>query len=379
MIFQKMKEEKSKYENLVFLCGARDFHAMDWYRRSLEELNNINIFILTDLIQGENFKKLITSKDIIFKLIILDNLLFKDQSLLANKWRHIIKIIVFPIQVYLIRKFSKNYPNSIFYAHAMYYIWLAKFSGVEYVGRPQGGDVITKPFRSRFFKYLSIKGINSAKAIIVDSSLMNESIKKFTNNNNVYVIPNGIDLRSIKNIQNIKKKIKRNYIVSIRGFCDNYRIRNILISRSSSRNSALMPIQFIYPFYEKVYKNDVKKLFIEEDNDISRLDKIELYRTLLKTKLVISIPITDSSPRSVFESIFCGCIVAICHDSYYDYFPRSIKSRVILVDLQDKHWFLKAVKKAEYLLIKPFAPCKKALELFDQDRTFQKMSKIIFK
>ena len=374
-----MKEVTSKYKNLIFLCGARDFHAMDWYRRSLKELKNTNIFILTDLIQGENFKKLITSKDIVFKLIILDNLLFRDQSLLGNKWRHIVKIIVFPIQVYLIRKFSKSYPNSIYYAHTMYYIWLATFSGVEFVGRPQGGDVITKPFKSRFFKYLSIKGINSAKAIIVDSYLMNESIKKFANNKNVYVIPNGIDLRSIKKIQNKQKKIKRKYIVSIRGFCDNYRIRDILISRSSSKISSSMPIQFIYPFYEKNYKNYVKKLFLAEDNDLSRLDKIELYKTLLRTKLVISIPVTDSSPRSVFESIFCGCIVAICYDSYYENLPKSIKSRVILVDLQDKEWFLKAVRKTEYLLRKPFAPCKKALELFDQDKTFQKMSKIIFK
>ena len=51
--------KNSKYKNLVFLCGARDFHAMDWYKRSLEELNNINIYILTDLIEGENFQKLI--------------------------------------------------------------------------------------------------------------------------------------------------------------------------------------------------------------------------------------------------------------------------------------------------------------------------------
>ena len=145
-------------------------------------------------------------------------MLFRDQSLLGNKWRHIVKIIVFPIQVYLIRKFAKSYPNSIFYAHTMYYIWLATFSGVEYVGRPQGGDVITKPFKSRFFKYLSIKGINSAKAIIVDSYLMNESIKKFADNKNVYVIPNGIDLKSIKKSKIFKKKLKENILFLLEDF-----------------------------------------------------------------------------------------------------------------------------------------------------------------
>tara|TARA_B100000963_G_scaffold131281_1_gene114483 strand:- start:921 stop:2054 length:1134 start_codon:yes stop_codon:yes gene_type:complete len=375
----KVKNEKnSKYKNLVFLCGARDFHAMDWYRRALEELPNINIYILTDLIKGENFKKLITSKDIVFKLIIIDNLLLRDQSSLGNYWRHFIKIIVFPLQVYLIRKFSKSFPDSIFYAHAMYYIWLAKFAGVEYVGRPQGNDIFTKPFKSRIFKFLSIKGINNAKAIIVDSFLMYESIQKFTQINNVFVIPNGIDLGLIKKLKQNSKEFKRKYIVSIRALYENYRIKDILISRSLSKESKSMPIQFIYPFYDKIYKNDLKNLFIKEDKDISRLDKSSLYSILYNTKLVISIPTKDSFPRSVFESIFCGCIVAISYNSYYDHLPTSIKSRIILVNPNDENWFINAVNETETLLETPFKPCEKALKLFDQKNTFKEMAKIIF-
>ena len=189
-----------KYRNLVFLCGARDFHAIDWYRRSLDELTNINIYILTDLIEGENFKKLITSKDKVFKLIILDNFLLRDQSEIGHLWRRIIKIIVFPIQVILIRRFSKKFPNTIFYSHAMYYIWLSKFAGVEFVGRPQGNEILTNLFRSRFYKFLSIKSMQSAKSIIVDSFLMNKMIQKIKNNKiNVSVVPNGIDLNGINN------------------------------------------------------------------------------------------------------------------------------------------------------------------------------------
>ena len=375
----KVKNEKnSKYKNLVFLCGARDFHAMDWYRRALEELPNINIYILTDLIKGENFKKLITSKDIVFKLIIIDNLLLRDQSSLGNYWRHFIKIIVFPLQVYLIRKFSKSFPDSIFYAHAMYYIWLAKFAGIDYVGRPQGNDIFTKPFKSRIFKFLSIKGINNAKAIIVDSFLMYESIQKFTQINNVFVIPNGIDLGLIKKLKQNSKEFKRKYIVSIRALYENYRIKDILISRSLSKESKSMPIQFIYPFYDKIYKNDLKNLFIKEDKDISRLDKSSLYSILYNTKLVISIPTKDSFPRSVFESIFCGCIVAISYNSYYDHLPTSIKSRIILVNPNDENWFINAVNETETLLETPFKPCEKALKLFDQKNTFKEMAKIIF-
>jgi len=332
-----------------------------------------------DLIKGEKFKKLITSEDIVFKLIIIDNLLLRDQSSFGNYWRHFIKVIVFPFQVYLIRRFSKSYPNTIFYAHAMYYIWLAKFAGVEYVGRPQGNDVFTKPFKSKVFKYLSIKGINSAKAIIVDSFLMYESIQKFTDAKNIFVIPNGIDLGLIKKVKNHSKQFNRRYIVSIRALYENYRIKNILISRSSCKESKSMPIHFIYPFYDKNYKNDLKNLFIEKDKDISRLDKINLYNTLCNTKLVISIPTKDSFPRSVFESIFCGCIVAISYNSYYDHLPNSIKSRIILVNPKEGKWFINAVNKSERLLENPFKPCKKALKLFDQKNTFKEMAKIIFK
>ena len=105
-----MLVKNSKYKKLVFLCGARDFHAMDWYRRSIENLSNINISILTDLIQGEKYQKLITSQDKVFKLIVIDNFLLRDQSEVGNIWRRIIKIVVFPMQVLLIRRFSKKYP-----------------------------------------------------------------------------------------------------------------------------------------------------------------------------------------------------------------------------------------------------------------------------
>tara|TARA_B100000886_G_scaffold339408_1_gene304807 strand:- start:7576 stop:8703 length:1128 start_codon:yes stop_codon:yes gene_type:complete len=372
--------KNSKYNNLVFLCGARDFHAMDWYRRSLDELTNINIYILTDLIEGEKFKKLITSKDKVFKLIILDNFLFRDQSLIAHLWRRIIKIIVFPLQVLLIKRFSKKFPNTIFYSHGMYYIWLSKFSGVDFVGRPQGNDILTNPFKSKLYKFLSIKSMQSAKSIILDSFLMSKIIKKITNKKiNVSVVPNGIDLNTIKKLNNKTFKNYRKNIVSIRGFAENYRIENILLSRAYSKKTAATPIQFIYPFYDLNYKNHLKNLFIKEDKDISRLNKNELYETLFNTKLVISIPYKDSFPRSVFESIFCGCIVAISYNPYYEYLPLSIKSRIIILDINQKDWFFHAINKADYLIKKPFKPCNQALKNFDQNLTFKKMAKIILR
>ena len=41
-----MRNEKE----LVFLCGARDFHAMDWYSRAVERMGYSKVSIMTDLI-----------------------------------------------------------------------------------------------------------------------------------------------------------------------------------------------------------------------------------------------------------------------------------------------------------------------------------------
>ena len=259
----------------------------------------------------------------------------------------------------------------------MYYIWLAKFAGVKFVGRPQGNDILTNPFKSRVYKLLSISSMKSAKAIIVDSFLMAESIKKITCYVNIKVITNGIDLSLIQRIKDNKHKAERKNIVSIRGFNNNYRIKEILASRSYSKESSSIPLHLIYPFYDKTYKNDLKDLLISSDIDISRLDKQNLYKTLCQTKLVISIPHNDSSPRSVYESIFCGCIVAITYNSYYEFLPSSIKSRVIIVDINKKDWFFNAINRAHYLIKKPFKPCSKALEIFDQDRTFREMARVL--
>ena len=69
-------------KNIVYLCGARDFHAMDWYRSTQKNIDGgeINLILLTDLIQSEGYKKLITSKDNLHKLFVLDNFLFKIES-----------------------------------------------------------------------------------------------------------------------------------------------------------------------------------------------------------------------------------------------------------------------------------------------------------
>ena len=367
--------------SLVFLCGARDFHAMDWYRRAKELLPDVDICILTDLIAGEGFKKLVDQTDKVFNLVIIDRLLLTTQSGLGNVWRNLIKVLVFPIQVALVRKFARRNPGAIYYAHSMYYLLLSMAAGIPFVGRPQGSDVLLKAYRSRLFRYFAVRSMAAAKAVIVDSEKMRNAILDFSDVPiNVHVIRNGIDIKSIAaaTARVGRRHVEKPGIISIRGLTPLYRIGEIVSGRNASRKFPGVPLTFIYPFYQDAYKKIVSSRLIPSDVELGRVDKPTMYQLLAGAILAISIPRSDSSPRSVFEAVFCGCAVAITHHPYYDELPGCMKNRIILVDLTQDDWFDRSLERAIEITQKPYQPSERALKAFNQDNTFREMQALLF-
>ena len=364
--------------NLVFLCGARDFHAMDWYRSAKEQLPKENLCILTDLIAGEGFQRIISEKDNVYSLMILDKLLFRGQSNIGNLWRNILKLLMLPIQIILLKRFDKRNPNSIYHAHSMYYLWLAAAANVDFVGTPQGSDILVKPFKSKIFKTLSIWAMKSAKYVTVDSEKMKDKTFEISGVE-PKIIQNGIDIKAIEGflLSMIEKKLKRDRLLSIRGFSPLYRIEELLIARSKENNAKDFPISLIYPFHENEYKQKALKYLTTNDEDLGRVNRNQMYKLLFESKLVISIPSSDSSPRSVYESIFCGSAVAITHHPYYDTLPSCMKERIILVDLENENWLINAIKEANTIVSSKFVPSEKALDLFDQRRCFNKILNLL--
>lgn len=371
-----MRNEKE----LVFLCGARDFHAMDWYSRAVERMGYSKVSIMTDLIESEGLPRLINKNDRINKMIIIDSFLFKTPSNIGNVWRNIIKLLVLPLQVIILTRFLNNSnSNVVFYAHSMYYILLAHLARVEFVGRPQGSDILLKPFKSRIYKKLSTMAMMSAKYIIIDSMSMSTVIAtKMSRKINTIVIPNGIDIKSINLIQEQGLSMKKSKnILSVRGLTSLYRIENIIESRNNSKISD-WSLSFIYPFFDNKYKKSIESKFMNYDLDIGRLEKDNYYKLLVSSSIVISIPDSDSSPRSVFEAIFCGCVVIITHHSYYDTLPECMKERIIIINLDNNNWLENAIIEAESIINKKFVPTNKALYAFDERNTFDKMYDCIF-
>lgn len=372
------KKKDNSINTLVFLCGARDFHAMDWYRSAQKIIRDKKIIILTDLIAGEGFKKIIVEQDHVVRLLILDKFLFRKQSHIGDIWRNILKLLVFPIQVYLLRQFSKKNANAIYHAHSMYYLFLAWAAKVPFVGTPQGSDVLIKPDRSKLFRFFAIKSLRAAKCVTVDSEKMRQKILEIANVN-AEVIQNGIDVNAIalfKKQNNINPSRFR--ILSIRGFTSLYRIGTIIRARNTSSKNKNSSLTLIYPFYEEQYKADASPAIKSFDSDLGRVDRNKMYELLLETKLVVSIPISDSSPRSVYEAIFCGCAVAITYNTYIEALPDCMRSRIIVIDIDDNNWLDYAIERAESIVNIPYSPSERALDMFDQVRSFQKMQKILF-
>jgi hypothetical protein len=371
--------QKSMGSNeIVFLCGARDFHAMDWYRSALKIMHERDIVILTDLIESEGFKRLINDKDILYKLLVIDRILFKGQSRKADVWRNIVKAVLFPIQVMLLRRFACYHKGALYHAHSMYYLWLAWAAGLEYVGIPQGSDILVKPLKSNIYRVLSVAALKAATAVSVDSKIMAEYVYKMAGVK-AAIIQNGIDVNAINTAINGYGKIDqiRYNITSFRGLTPLYNIITIIHSRNASSKYREQPVNLIYPFYEQEYAMSVRSELRSFDRDLGRVDRNEIYRNFLSTLLAISIPYSDSSPRSVYEAIFCGSAVALAYHPFIDDMPECMKSRIIIIDLQNSKWFDEALDAAIQITKEPFRPSLTALDMFDQEKSFLRLFKLV--
>lgn len=360
-------------EDIVFVGGARDYHAMDWYRTVKSNCSSKKIAFVTDLIESEGFKKLVSEDDNILKLFIIDDLLFRNPTRYGDIWRNIVKLLVVPLQVIRLRGIAKRNSDAVFHALPMYYMFLCWLARVPYIGTPQGSEILVRPNRSRLYRYFAARCLTAAQHVTVDSVSMQEKIfqlcgKKAT------VIQNGIDVTTILRLA--EHPCKREHVVSIRGFAPLYRIENIIDGRNLSLQKPRL--HFIYPFEEGVYKSIVSRKLEQRDVDLGRLSKAKMYELLGSSKLVISIPESDSSPRSVYEAIFCGCCVAVTSNPWIDAIPECMKARLCIVSIEDRLWFEKALAFADSISAIPYKPSEAALNLFDQKKAMQLVADLLY-
>ncbi len=360
---------------IVFLCGAKDFHAMDKVRLISNKLGQSRVVVLTDTISGEGQKSKLIVGDRVYQLISIDKLTLDTTTKFSNTWRNVVKFLILPLQVQKVKNFYAKNTDCIYHALPLYYMLLCYYSRVPYIGTPQASEVLVRPQASKIYSYFAKKAIGGANVILVDSVKMQTAVQKLFDVKTV-VLKNGFNTTYL---MSLPVTIRRANIVSIRAAYPLYNIDKIIESRNQVREAAPPPLRFIFPAQDENYLTALKKQSSADDLFVGRLEKDELYQLLTSTLLVVSIPSSDSSPRSVYESIFAGAAVATLKQDYYNELPECMKQRIILVDLEDKYWFGQAVIEAKRITQSNYAPSREALEMCDENFITNKIIQEIYK
>lgn len=356
---------------IIFICDTRDFHSMDWFKVVSSISPKNSIYLVSDIYE----KNLDSNKDYNFiKLFNINSVISNKNSRISDLWRNILKLLITPYQVFLLRNLKKKYPNAFFHAHSMYYIFLCWLANLKFIATPMGSDVLVRPDESFIYKFFTIKSLKAAYLITVDSINLKNKIRSLSKQN-CLLIQNGIDSKEIE--QFVKPTIKREGVVSIRGFHPNYQIEKVISSRDLINPKPA--IKFVYPFYDEKYRNQLLQSFQSFDLNIGRLNKPDLYKLLSSTLLVVSVPISDSSPRSVYEAIFCGCCVAVTKSPWVDTLPKCMADRVVVIHEDNPYWLKDAINVAREITSHDFIPSDEALINFDQFHSMKYVCKNIYK
>lgn len=347
----------------VFLGSGRCFHTMDWFR-SCQLLSQLDPIFVTDNFGGEGFIPLLRQQDNVRQLVVIDPVLFNRSNRMGNVWRNLVKFALIPLQVIRLRRTLLNISNPFIFAHSTYYGFLASFCNVSYSTTPQGSEVLVRPFVSKLYRLLLLRSVRHAAFTTVDSNAMAERLNELSGVRS-YVIQNGVDVTGISFATDGSDFVsERNRVTSIRGFDANYRIVDILQARN--RVEPGQELDFCFPFVEGDYEQKILQLVRNEDVMHGRLPREQMYDLFKKSVCVISIPKSDSSPRSVYEAIFCGAAVLTTNAQYIDDLPSCMRRRIVVVNINERRWLSDGLVAARLIASEPYRPSSAALDRFDQ-------------
>lgn len=343
--------------NVAFLGSGRCFHTYDWYRSTLRLLRR-KVPYITDNYEGDGLPRMVTRDDDVRELLIIDRLLAAKPSPLGHRWRNLLKLALAPLQVLLLKRHWYKLGQPFLIAHSTYYAFLASFTGARYSSTPQGSEVLVRR-SSRLYRWLLKRSLARASFITVDSEAMKAEIVRLTDRP-VFIVQNGIPVEDVR----IGAARDRDLVMSIRAIAENYRIKEIVAGRNASCPDVALTLTF--PFTSAPYLEDVRVMLAPGDSLLGRVDKDELYGLMARAICVLSVPESDSSPRSVYEAIFAGAAALCSASPYINALPACMRERIVVVDTGEDGWFAKGLARARDIAKIDYAPSEEALSTFDQ-------------
>ena len=352
---------------ILFIGDAADFHVADKYNQYCNTFSEDSALLYSGIsiessaaVESMKHSGQITRYDMSW-------LMLRRQKKASQIFKNLVKAALYPFQLLLLRRFYSSHPDFSLQSFTMYYILMCYISRVRTVATPQGSEILQRLSSSYIYRLFALRALSYAKAVIVDSIAMKVKLEEYGIRSKV--LKNGFDTSML--LERKMQVSERNIVLSVRSLRELYRINEIIDSRDCS--SSHTDIHFIYPSFDFVYYTQLRSKLNDGDTLLGKLSKTEMYNLLSRTELVISIPKTDSSPRSVYESIFAGSAVAITYSPFFDELPACMRCRVCLVDLNDRDWFSKALEFSKRITRIGYMPSEEALDMCDQVRTLSRI------
>lgn len=331
-------------------------------------------YFITDNLAKEGFEQLVKHEVKLRKLFIIDKFLPDRLSRFGSLVRNLVKAILLPLQILLLRRTIRGLINPFIFAHSTYYAFLASFTPIPYSATPQGSEVLVRPQKSLLYRLFLLRSVKKAKFVTVDSTAMRDVLCRMISTE-VLIIQNGIDLSAIRRTAYDNSTTKENNLLSVRGIAENYQIHELVIERN--REFSTLSIDFVYPFCEEVYYKQILDIISKNDKLMGKLGRHDLYKKMREARVVVSIPKSDSSPRSVYEALACGAVVITTYHSFIDSIPSELSDRIVLVDPSERGWLKQALIIVDRLSKTPFKYSEDLFSSFNQIESMRKKLSIV--
>ena len=299
-----------------------------WHTEDLIQLSNLSSEL--------NFVFLPDTPPFLSRKFFKEKLFFLNLSyeFLQRIWR---LIFCLPWCIYIRSKVFKN--NDLIYCHGLFALFIAHISGIKnsrLVFTPQGSDLLVLPDKNIFVRNFLNKKLPKIAYLIADSDLLLNKALMLSpkiNKTKLALIQNGIPFDEIEKIslsESFKKK-RQVDICWIRGLSKNYQFDYFLmiLESLSKLSNTKINISIIAAYGSSVIPKNIFSYRKINVSLLPRLSKEEFLKCLYNSKMVFSIPISDSSPRSVYESIALGCNLFVTPLSCFDWIPGEMKSKFI--------------------------------------------------
>ena len=300
--------------NILFIASSSDWHVDLWVKYFTRDHS---VFLFTD---KEDYLKdqAFANVNILHSSGYLGGILnfFKSNS---HRLFQVNKLLSAKFFAKKIDEYIEKHEIDIVHAHSLYYGYVASFirSGAPVVFTPMGSDVILHAQSDFIYRYMAQKSFAKARVVTGDSVVLqrkglNVGAKKDHN----FIVQNGVDSSIFFPMSN---NIREEYgvenserlIFSPRAITPIYNIDTIIDSLAFLKGQGYkFKCMFSFAFgddYSDSLKATTVSLGLEKNviwlGFLSYQDMAKYYNA---ADVVVSVPSSDSSPKSVYEALFCG-------------------------------------------------------------------------